>query len=326
MKLATTLEAEPPPAGQKPGYPGRDIDKISPELIENPRRSDYWDRFPHEMEVTGLRTLDLSGRRVQLAAYYQVDPVTLDTVRDPLTGDKLTDGPGTMQELLNEVIEKASRQLNRLNDTRHQLTNCREELVSAVDDLNGRKRELRVALNTVVNREQQIAKLQDTVKTRERTILERDEKIAELNDQIGEQKEALAKAGELKEEMEGKIAQLSFDLEKALGMIGAWKERPNIRRILTHGEKGSVASIDPEWNFVILNVTKDFVDQYVAARKKGVDVSELELSVMRDWQGERQFVTKVEVTRVVPERRVAVATLLNDWQQLPIRSGDMVMF
>jgi uncharacterized coiled-coil protein SlyX len=324
MLFAATVEPVAPSVDTTPDYPARDIGAVTAELVEDPERSKFWETYVHDLECIGPVTMSLGSRRHQLMTYYRRDPVTQEIIRDPLTGVPLTDGPGTMRELLDELLEKSTGQYARLNDTRGELTKTRKELVKTVADLNERKQGLRLALNTVLKRDGTIAQLEDTVQSRDRTIRGHEEHIAEQDLTIRERNLEIA-------EQEDTIHQLKSDvvvLEKRIAALTtpdtntfytAWAE-------LTPGYKGKVAAINEEYRFVVLELTGAFIEQYLKALKNTVLKPDPNLMVIRGDGVDERFVTKVRLRRVYPERRVATADILSNWQQMSVEKGDSVVY
>jgi len=186
MKLGVTIEAEPPVVDVEPNYPARDVDKVTAELNDDPRVSNFWESYDHGLELAAPDTINLKTRAMQLQRFYRADPDTGRPVRDPATGKKLTDGPGTMQALLDELVGKSQDQFVRLNDTRYQLRHTREELVHAVTGLNSEKQELRAAMVTIDSRDRTIGTLEDAIVARDAKIEECDDQLAELRDETDE--------------------------------------------------------------------------------------------------------------------------------------------
>jgi hypothetical protein len=325
MALAATIEDEPPVLDRKPEYPARDIDDATSELLDSPRRSRFWHTFRHELELPADSTLDLSARRAQLMRYYRIDPFTLNPVVDPGTGRKLTDGPGTMQEVINYVVREAEKQLDLLNATRDQLSRIRNEFVKTIAELNTRKQDLRLSLNTVVQRDDTIVELTQDISSRDRQIDGLEKQAMSLEETIREREASI-------ERKDDKICGLSNDVSSlkltvAQLIKGTPRNEPYQNwNILDRGHKGTVGAVNGQWEFVLLKLTDEFVNEYNSAIEKGVTAGDPDLTIMRDVNGQKVFVSKVKLTEVRPQQRVGVAEILTAWKQMDINEGDEVLY
>ena len=87
---------------------------------------------------------------------------------------------------------------------------------------------------------------------------------------------------------------------------------PELRKAaLPKGQLGSVAYVNPEWNFVIMRISPESAKNIVP---------DLELLIHRS----DRLVGKVRVQTVVDN--LVVAEIVSDWQQMPCEKGDYVMY
>ena len=87
---------------------------------------------------------------------------------------------------------------------------------------------------------------------------------------------------------------------------------PELRKAaLPKGQLGTVAFVNPEWNFVVMRVSEE--------NAKNI-VPDLELLIHRS----DRLVGKVRVQTVVDN--LVVAEIVSDWQQIPCVKGDYVMY
>ncbi|MDP6525972.1 MAG: hypothetical protein QGI24_06315 [Kiritimatiellia bacterium] len=324
IQLGATIEAESVVLDEKPVYPERDVDDVSDHLIEDPAMGEYWETFSPELEVGSTETLDIGRKQDQLMTYYMRDPGTLKPLVDPRTGMKVTEGPGTMQEVLDVVVSKSAEQLDRLNDTRAQLIDMRGELVGTITGLNRTKNDLRQAYVDISARNSTIAGLNEDVRQRDETIGECKKEMIALNDTIHERDIII-------EDKDGELFRLKKDNEAQEDRIAFLEGRgkgvdPNTWFGLTRGYKGNVASVDEHWQFVVLQLTDEFLAQYRYALEKGKIIPEPDLYVGRKKNGDEEFVTKVRLSHVDPNKRLGVANVLSGWRQLNVRKGDRVYY
>jgi len=329
IQLGTTIEsaaAEPRAAV----YPARDLSECTAQELDAPERSDFWDKYKSQLEVQDAPRLDLNPKKIQLMQYYQIDPVTLQPTRDLATGLKMTSGPGTMQEVLDDLVNKSAAQLARLNETRQQLTDVREELVRTVTELNERKGTLRTRLKEIVDLKDQVAKLSTKIRQLEGEIEGLKQEKRALEAQVADlqgQVDNLTKEKEILEEL---VKQLKDDIRKLRTPTTQIGATPGIAQLeptqvvrMEPGEKGSVVAVNTEWNFLVLKLTDECLAEVF--NEQGI-LTPVDLYVRRPARnGEKeQFVTKVRLIQASRAQKIGVADILNDWQQMPARDGDVI--
>ena len=319
--LSATLETGACPTSAPLSLPARDIGPINRDSTDTPGKSDFWSRYRTELEKPLPETMDLADHLLQLRTYYRVDPITLEAMRDPATGEKLTDGPGTMQEAIDDVVAHALGQLDRLNKTRTELRKTREELVDTVSDLNGRKQEIRVAMRTIGEREQTIAGLEQTVTERQTRIQDLEQNLAETQDTIRDLEHDVA----LKEETITDLNDTVAVLNRRITSQEPIPQTPVVANF-SPGNKGRVTTANNEWCFVLLSLSDEFLAQYQAAREQSRNDPQPEFMLFRSGDGRDEFVTKVRLCSVDPETRTGVADIMADWQQLVVVPGDTALY
>ncbi|OGV65762.1 MAG: hypothetical protein A2498_11255 [Lentisphaerae bacterium RIFOXYC12_FULL_60_16] len=319
MMLAVTLETGQPEPGKTASWPERDLDEVTDEFPAEPRISDFWVPYRPELEKPLTGVFEIDRRLDQLRTYYRLDPITLEPVKHPHTGEWFTEGPGTMQALLDETVSHGIGQLKRLNETRIQLQATREELVTAITDVNTRKQTLRKALQQAREQAVVLAGLRAAVEERDGQLAARDETLAGMEDQVREHQRQIAFSQERIDELEDENRRLSAQVFKP--------ENPTAMPVqFSRGRKGSVQSSNDEWCFVILSLDSEFLAQYAQLRAASPTPLNPELLLYRPGIGDAEFVTKVRLVEVDPNQAVGIADILPEWKQKPAHAGDIVMF
>jgi archaellum component FlaC len=333
IQLGPTLEAASASADRRPEYPARDISPVTSEVIETPELSTFWDTYSNAVEMVDQATLDLNKKRFELMNYYKIDPATQQPARDALQ-QKITEGEGTMQAVLDDVVAKSAAQLVRLNDTRRQLVATRTELVSVITELNQHKKSLRAALKEIEGLKADVARLTAEVAKLKTRIDELTEEKKTLEDQVAEEKRKVALMEEQIKEKDGEIESQKKEIKRLTGIVGnITQQRPETQPItqdeqeklaksIQSGEKGAVVAVDAQWNFVVLQLTDEFLKELL-----GPDLSKpvpgFELMIKRPGEGGK-FVTKVKLVSVRKAERLAIADVLTNWKQMPVEKGDVV--
>ncbi len=322
--LAATLETRfPSPEDGVIGVP-RDIDAVDAERVEFPRTATVWESYNPQLEVAALDTMDLKSRSRELQSFFLMDPVTSKPVRDPITNQRIIDGPGTMRGVLDEVVASAEQQLNRLHETRHQLVALRKECTDVTVELNRRKQELRTALCEVVDRDGQIVALQRSVAERDMAIAEKDDQLSDLNTRLVQSEHVT----ELQVEELGRLSNsVAFWRKRYEDFRGeAGDVQPDTWLTMSRGLKGRVVSVDADHDFVILELNPDFVNEYSRAMSHDNTIPPPAMIVTRKQGGQEDFIAKVELGTVDVSQKLGVGAVLASWKQGDILVNDCVVY
>lgn len=347
VTLARTLEAEPPQAPETPSaYPARDVSGVAAEVIDNPTTSPFWNSYKQELESQEQPVVDLNPRRRELMSYYKINPVDSKPERHPITNLKISEGPGTTQGVIDYVIERASEQYNLLTETRQQLQTIRTELVETIRDLNQQKQTLRERLVHIVQLNNEIAQLNRTIEGLRRELQQANDQIAEQKLRITDLEAEIQRLSEendglkLKSEEQTKIiADLRGRIEDIIkgsgpggdiigsGGGGGGVTLDRIRGKVSAGNKGRVVSVDQKHLFVVMEVDQLFIDEVRGAVTDG-SLPMVELLIQRDNPdgGKMSFISKVRLSQLKDDKKLAIGDILPDWQQGPINEGDVVIF
>lgn len=325
-ELDAYIEAEPGTLEQKPSYPARDISPCSNEVLMSPERSSFWQQYDDNLEIQEpFSMLGTAKKTQQLMSYYQIDSLTGKAAKDSM-GQKITKGKGTMQQILDDLLESAEAQYEQLNATRQQLTILRKEYVSAVEELNERKDKLRSALATITDRDNTIFELREEIKRLEGKISRLESEKASLEDQVAEYERQIEKLNETIQGKEREIAQLKTenqDLRKKIeGKQLEGNNRGDDWAGLEPGEKGKIISVNPKWNFAVAKLSDAFLRE-VLGDDLDREFRPVNLFLRRPGSPE-SFVCKIRIIQVKKKEKLGIADIMTNWQQLPVREGDVL--
>lgn len=328
IMLGTTVETDPEVIEGKPEHQARDISSCTAEILDPPDYSVFWNTYSNELELTAPATMDIAAQKKELMTYYLRNPITQKIDRDPITGYPITEGKGTMQEVLDNIIARAEQQYGRLNETRQQLIDLREEELKTIEDLNHRKRELREALNKIVQLEATIRELEAKIVQLESEIRTLKARIADLEAEVIELKRTIVDREDTIAERDQQIAQLKKELDQALGDRRGPIE--NVFAKIDSGRKGTIVSVDTQWNFVVFKVEPQLVEEITKIMDKLDEASKipnLQFIVRRNRdEGPGDFVTKIRFKQLRKDQDLCIADILTNWRQKPIKKGDLVWF
>lgn len=207
-----------------------------------------------------------------------------------------------MQAPLDQVTVAAENRYEELQNTKADLETTRGELTKTKDDLAKTRTELDVS-------KAKVTELTDNLEAKEAELaqskgrvdqLEQDK--AGLQTQIDEMNNQLVKSEEEMRDCQDQVATLDKIIKDMEASTGG-------KKLLPVGLTGRIIAVNPDWNFVILDLGSD----------SGL-VPGAEMIVHRG----DQLVGRVHISAV--QKNMAVAEILSDWEQAPVQEGDNVLF
>jgi len=336
VKVAKTIEAADAPDAPAPELQ-KDISEISDREVANTEKESVLEGYAIKLEQQNLPTLDLGStdKRKQLRNYYAMD-ANGQPALDPIDKKMTAKGPGSMQELLDQLFERAKAQQVTLNKTRAQLTKLRELLTASVGDVNKVKTEARTAKKEAKEaREQATAALaeKETLETRiAKLTAEKKELAAEVADakneaeRLNEAKvtlnDELAKVKETNEELKKRMSGGGNRVAVAMADASA---AANVT--LSAGDKGKIIEANDELKFAIIEFGDDAMTEMVGSDRQN-PLPQLEMNVRRIGRqsASGEFVTRIKLRQAVRGKNFVVADILSDWQQVTVEKGDVVFF
>ncbi len=346
-QFAKTLELDDPaPPDPVPEYTARDISECTETLLPEPTRSDFWTGYKHELELNAadFLNLDSQAKQRELMSYYKWDLINDRAERDELTGEKMTKGEGTMQNLLDTVIKKAQSQLDRLMSVRAQLIATREELQATVTELNQRKGTLReklaeivrlnaeiVRLNGIIDQKtMEIEELRGTIKTLELRIQDLEQDKRKLQEDLDDQRIKNEKLTQTVAELRGVIKKLEAGIGTGPAVaggeeFGGTRYVETIKLTIQPGAKGTVGSVNEKHGFVVMKLNSEFMKELREQLQTRDHVPAVTLLVKRG-DDDPKFIAKVKLTQLKEAEELGIGDILVDWQQEAIQVGDTVIY
>jgi predicted RNase H-like nuclease (RuvC/YqgF family) len=191
-----------------------------------------------------------------------------------------------------------------------ELQNTKQDLVDTEAELNKTENELATTKAQLTQVEAQVAGLQREIEAKEIELAQVNNRVdqleqdkSNLQSEIENLNDSLVTAEEETRDLQDEVATLEQTIAKMEVELG---DRPVDDT--PEGLTGEIVLVNPYWNFVVLDVGSE----------QGL-ASGAELLVHR----EERLVGKVRVTTV--EDQMAIAEILMDWEQVPLREGDYVL-
>ncbi len=330
IKIASTVE-KVEPNKDATTETKKDVSPIEAKIVDIPETENVLEDYNFYLEQSNLETFswDNPETKKQLRNVYVLD-FEGNIVMDGNVPE--TKGPGTERELLEMLLDGASKMQSKLNTTRAELVKLHKILDEQVEELNKLKPLARADKVTIVEKNEKIAKLEEIKADLENQIVKIKAQIDELNAEITSLKDEVVTAQDetaaAKEELQ-KSQKLVEQLKKLIQEMIAERNRntggaDKLNSIPT-GDKGTIVEADNENMFVIVEF-----DAKTMKELKGDNldhpIPNLELGVKRPgYHGEAgEFIGRIRLRQEVREKNYVICDILGAWKQGDIQPGDII--
>jgi hypothetical protein len=330
IKIASTVE-KVEPNEDATTETKKDVSPIEAKIVDIPETENVLEDYNFYLEQSNLETFswDNPETKKQLRNVYVLD-FEGNIVMDGNVPE--TKGPGTERELLEMLLDGASKMQSKLNTTRAELVKLHKILDEQVEELNKLKPLARADKVTIVEKNEKIAKLEEIKADLENQIVKIKAQIDELNAEITSLKDEVVTAQDetaaAKEELQ-KSQKLVEQLKKLIQEMIAERNRntggaDKLNSIPT-GDKGTIIEADNANMFVIVEF-----DAKTMKELKGDNldhpIPNLELGVKRPgFHGEAgEFIGRIRLRQEVREKNYVICDILGAWKQGDIQPGDII--
>jgi len=188
----------------------------------------------------------------------------------------------------------------QLYTTKDDLKKTRDELTKTQQELAQTKQELDTA-------RQEIASLNEKLTKKEAEIAQAQQKIGELENQVTELKRQVEDFGVQIAKLEGDKKKMLEEKKRLEDALAPFLPPPLPDKDLARGLNGQIVLVDPEWNFVVLDIGK------LQGLQKNTQ--------MLVHRGE-ELVGKIRVSDV--RDQMSVGDIERAWVATPLQPGDRV--
>ena len=330
IKIASTVE-KVEPNKDATTETKKDVSPIEAKIVDIPETENVLEDYNFYLEQSNLETFswDNQETKKQLRNVYVLD-FEGNIVMDGNVPE--TKGPGTERELLELLLDGASKMQSKLNTTRAELVKLHKILDEQVEELNKIKPLARADKVTIVEKNEKIAKLEEIKADLENQIVKIKAQIDELNAEITSLKDEVVTAQDetaaAKEELQ-KSQKLVEQLKKLIQEMIAERNRntggaDKLNSIPT-GDKGTIIEADNANMFVIVEF-----DAKTMKELKGDNldhpIPNIELGVKRPgFHGEAgEFIGRIRLRQEVREKNYIICDILGAWKQDAIKPDDVI--
>ena len=330
IKIARTVE-KVEPNKDVTAETKKDISPIEAKIVDIPETENVLEDYNAYLEQANLETFswDNQETKKQLRNVYVLD-FEGNIVMDGNVPE--TKGPGTEHELLEMLLDGASKMQSKLNTTRAELVKLHKIVDEQVEELNKLKPVARQDKLTIVEKNEKITKLEEVKADLENQIVKIKAQIDELNAEITSLKDEVVTAQDetaaAKDELE-KSQKLVEQLKKLIQQMINERQRntgdPNSITSLPAGDKGKIVEADNENMFAIVEF-----DAKTMKELKGDNldhpIPNIELGVKRPgFHGEAgEFIGRIRLRQEVREKNYIICDILGQWKQDEIKPDDVI--
>ena len=335
IKLAKTVEAADAAEADAPAVE-KDTSEVSEREITNPEKLNLLEGYPIKLEQQNLPTLDFGSndKRLQLRSYFAIGADGKPEL-DQVDQRPRTRGPGTMEEILGQLFDRAKVQQANLNKTRAELTKMREQVADSVTEINKLKIDGRTAKTEAKTERDRSALLASDKTELEARITKLNAEKKELSAEVADAKGEVEVLREEKTTLVDDLAKLNEKYQEAIkrnpaagsGSGGPVQDLQTVASAPTAGDKGKVIEANDDLKFAIIELSDEAIAELLGSERQNA-LPQLEMNVRRTGRQSAagEFVTRIKLRQAVRGKNFIVADILNDWQQTPVAKGDVVFF
>lgn len=333
VKISNTIEKSDAAKPSATPEARKDISAVEAKLVDTPETENLLEDYPAQLEEANLETMKWDDKeRIQLRQLYKLGPEGEKIPDAANPGDFVKKGPGTAQELLDQLFERAKAQQAKLNSTRAELASVRTKLETLVTDYNKIKPEGRQDKVAVEEKTKQVTDLEQAKAAVEETLTKTKSQIDDLNAEIKSLKDEVSSAKDETEAVKEDLAksqklvdQLKKLLRTQVSSQPAAAQGTVAAAALTAGNKGKIVEVNPKLMFAVVEFDDAAMKELLGPERQGA-LPLLEMGIRRTgFQGPAgEYVGRLRLRQNVAGKNFVIADILGDWQQSEVQKGDVV--
>lgn len=333
VTVSRTIEKADAPRPTAVPEARKDISPRDAKLVDTPETENLLEDYPVQLEESNLDALKWDDKeRIQLRQLYKLDGDGEKIPDAANPGDFVKKGPGTAQELLDLLVERAKAQQGKLNSTRAELAALRTKLENLTADYNKLPPEIRQAKVDLEEQkkiaedleqakaavEEQLQKVKSQVEEQTTEIASLKDEVASAKDETEAVKEDLAKVTKQKDQLM-KLLQQQAQTHTAAAAPGA------AVTTLPAGNKGTLVDVNTQFNFAVVEFTDEAMKELLGPERQNA-LPQLEMGLRRTgFNGAAgEYVGKIRLRQAVTGKNFVIADILGDWAQTDAQRGDVV--
>ncbi len=335
VEVSGSIEAEDPPKSATQPEANKDVSPIDAKSVEaTVQTTPLLEDYKCELETQGGKTLQWKegNNRAQLHVLYALDGEG-NKQQDPNSpGNFLKTGPGTAQELLDKLNERAKAQRANLNTTRQALKDLRGKFEELVADYNKLPPEMRKDKKEIEDLKKNIEELEQQKEAVEEQLKKTKAQVEDLNSEIASLKDEVTTAKEETEAVKEELAKAEKLKEQLMQMLKKQAASQSVAAApgsavtsLPAGDKGTLVFVDNANMFAIVKFSDEAIQELVGAERQNA-LPPLEMGVRRKGAAGAKdlYVGHIRLHQLIQGTNYVKANILRDWVQAPAAVGDIV--
>ena len=333
VKLAGTIEKANATAPANTDHEAhQDVSPVEAKEVDTPQKKNLLEDYNWALETANNETFDWNSKRAQLRVLYQVDAEGNKIPDMGHPGDFVKSGPGTAQELLDQLFDRANAQRANLNTTRAELKQLRQKLEALVREYNDRLVDARKDKSTIVKHEGTISDLEDQKKAVEEQLQKAKAQVEEQNSEIASLKDDVTNEKQKTEEALEELAKEKKVKEQLMQMLKKQAASQSVAAAsgssitsLPAGDKGTLVYVNNELMFAIVQFSDEAMQELLGPERQN-PLPPLEMGVRRKGTNGAKdaYVGHVRLRQVIQGKNYVMADILRDWEQMKAAKGDVI--
>ena len=332
VKLTSYIEAEDAPAAAALEAK-KDVSPREAREVDDPDMENLLEAYHPEFEKTDLKLMKWGNpQAAQLRRLYDTDAEGNKKPDDANPGKFITTGKGTAQELIDAIIDRATKQYDKLGKTRQELVVLRTALQKLVDEYNKLPKEIRLNKIEIEKRGKEIEKLTEEKKAVEEDLQKAKAEVEEQKTEIKSLQEERDAAKDETEAVKEDLAKAKETVERLTNMLKTQTAAPRAAAAgpvagggqLTNGDKGTISLVNNEKLYVVVKFSDEALDELIGTERNGALPPHGMLVVRENAEKKKVIVGKIRLRQWTPKTNLVIADILPDWQQAPFEKNDVV--
>ena len=333
VRVSNTIEKSDAAKSAAAPEARKDVSPVEAKLLDSPETENVFEDYPVQLEEANLETMKWDDKeRIQLRQLYKLDGEGNKIPDAANPGDFVKKGPGTAQELLDQLFERAKAQQAKLNTTRAELANARTKLEALVNDYNKLKPEGRQDKVTIEEKKAQITELEQAKTAVEEQLTKTKSQIDDLNAEIKSLKDERDSAKDETEAVKEDLAKSQKLVDQLKKLLQNQPAQPQTAQgggtataALTVGNKGKVVEVNAKLMFAVVEFDEEAMKELLGPERLNA-LPLLEMGIRRSgFQGPAgEYVGRLRLRQSVAGKNFVIADILGDWQQTEVKKGDVV--
>ena len=334
VKLSNTIEKSDAAKPAAAPEARKDVSAVEAKVVDTPETENLLEDYQAQLEEQNLETMKWDDKeRLQLRQLYKTDAEGNRIPDAANPGDYVKKGPGTAQELLDQLFDRAKAQQAKLNTTRAALADMRTKLEALVAEYNKVKPETRQEKVAVEEKKGQITELEQAKAAVEEQLTKTKSQIDDLNAEIKSLKDEVSSAKDETETVREDLAKQEKLVEQLKNLLKSsvnTTSKPTAGAAvavtqISAGCKGKLIEVNTKLLFAIVEFSEDAMKELMGPELQN-PLPPLEMGLRRKgFQGPAgEYVGRIRLRQSVQGKNYVIADILGDWQQAPAQKNDEV--